>query len=103
MSYFRKFCMTLLLATSVTLLFSTFAVAQQESLDASAHGPADLTAASPEATANPPAAAADPAPPAPLPDTPSSAKAAADSGWRGAIAVYGWFPGSTWNRRSARP
>ncbi len=78
-------------------------------------GPADLSAANPAAAAEPaatadpappanPAASADPAPtaspaaaappaaPAPLPDTPSSSKAAADDGWRGTIAIYGWFP-----------
>src|SRR5690242_17326319 len=60
-----------------------FAVLTITSL-ALAQGPADLSAA------NPPAAA-EPASPAPLPDTASQAQAS--DGWRGAISIYGWFPG----------
>ncbi len=98
MSDFRKVCLTLLLTTSVALLFCTFAAAQDQPLDASVYGPADPTAASSPAAADPvptasPAASADPASPVPLPDTPSSSNAAADNGWRGQIAVYGWFAG----------
>jgi len=52
------------------------------SMSAVAQGPADLTAATPAATADPPA-------PAPQ----QSAAAGTDDGWRGQIAIYGWFPG----------
>jgi len=34
-----------------------------------------------------------PAPAQPLPDSPSTSKAASDDAWRVKIAVYGWFPG----------
>ncbi len=38
-------------------------------------------------------ASSEPAPPPALPDAPSSA-ASTDSGWRGAVSLYGWFPGA---------
>lgn len=64
----------ILLSLTLTMFYSS-AIAQ---------GPADLSAASPETSA-------DPAPPAPLPDTPSAALS--DDAWRARISVYGWFPG----------
>lgn len=63
---------------------------------ASAQGPADLSAAAPEATADPagtatPAASSDPLPANPVPQ--SNPFTASGDGWRGAISIYGWFPG----------
>ena len=65
---------------------------------AHAQGPADLSAADPTAAADAapaadPAPAASPAPAAPLPDTPSTSKAAADDSWRVRMSIYGWFAG----------
>ena len=65
------------------------------SLSALAQGPADLKAATPatsavDATASPDAAALPDAPPPPTQDPTGSG---ASDGWRGAIAIYGWFPG----------
>ena len=65
------------------------------SLSALAQGPADLKAATPatsavDATASPDAAALPDAPPPPTQDPTGSG---ASDGWRGQIAIYGWFPG----------
>ncbi len=84
MSSFWKAFLALLLAAGVTLLFPTLATAQAPSVDARAQGPADLSAASSVADADP------------LPQNPAPQKdASADTGdgWRGQIAVYGWFAG----------
>jgi hypothetical protein len=64
-----------LLATTLTV-FGGSAIAQ---------GPADLSAASPDAKA-------DPSPAAPLPDA-ASASAMADAAWKFKLSIYGWFPG----------
>ncbi len=65
------------------------------SLSALAQGPADLAAATPATTATDPTASPDAAsgglPPAPQPQ--QSAAADPGDGWRGTIAVYGWFAG----------
>ena len=84
MKAFRGVRSALLLALTLGILFGVSSIAQ---------GPANLSAANSNATADP-AANADPAPasPAPLPDSASASKAAADDGWRGTIAIYGWFP-----------
>jgi hypothetical protein len=77
-----KFCFLVLLTLS--LLLCTSVVAQ---------GPAEVSAATPattaEADALPPAA--DGLPPAPQPQ--QSAAADPSDGWRGTVAVYGWFAG----------
>ncbi len=78
MKVLRTIRSAFLLALIFGILFCISSIAQ---------GPADLSAATPAANADPA-----PAPPAPLPDTPSTT-ASDDSGWRVKIAVYGWFPG----------
>ncbi len=82
MSVFRTIRSALLLALTFGILFCASAIAQ---------GPAELSAANPDATANPAANAA-PAPAAPLPDAPSAA-ASADDSWKFKMSIYGWFPG----------
>ncbi len=66
------------------------------SLSALAQGPADLKAATPttsavDATASPDATALPDAPPPPTQDP--TGYDSSSSGWRGTIAIYGWFPG----------
>ena len=81
MSSHRK---TLLLGTAMALTLSL-------SIFAHAQGPANVAATTPPTTADP-----SPTPPTPLPPTPQpqTSMAADDSdGWRGQIAIYGWFPG----------
>src|ERR1039457_3572968 len=75
MNSYRKVFFTGSAGITLSLLLSMSAVAQ---------GPAELTAATPATTS-------DSLPPAPEPQT--SAAASADDGWRGAITIYGWFPG----------
>jgi len=69
-------CKTLIaVALTLTLLLCMPAFAQ---------GPAEVTAATP-------ATVADPLPPTPQPQ--ASTASSSDDGWRGQIAIYGWFPG----------
>jgi len=75
-----------------TLLFViAMALTLSLSIPAHAQGPADVAAVTPPTTAD-----ASPTPPNPLPPNPQpqTSTAADDSdGWRGQIAIYGWFPG----------
>ncbi len=60
-------------------------------LSAIAQGPSDVAAVTPPTTAD-----ASPTPPTPLPPNPqpqTSTSADDSDGWRGQIAIYGWFPG----------
>ncbi len=69
------------------LVVSAFVLTLCLSMRAFAQGPSDLSAATLATTAD--------APPA-LPAAPEPQQSAADStsdGWRGQIAIYGWFPG----------
>src|ERR1700722_7965349 len=67
-----------------TLIVAAFTLILLLSMPAFAQGPAEVSAATPATVADPP-------PPAPQPQT---STAAGDSdGWRGQIAIYGWFPG----------
>src|ERR1039457_4928280 len=75
MNSYRKVFFAVSAGVTLSLVRSMSAVAQ---------GPAELTAATPATTS-------DSLPPAPEPQT--SAAASADDGWRGAITIYGWFPG----------
>ena len=77
MTFFRALRFTVLSLVTLSVLLA---------LPGWAQGPATLNA-------DTEAAGAPPSDPAPLPDAPSSSNAAADSGWRGQIAVYGWFAG----------
>ena len=94
MKAYRKVYFAVLAAIVVSLL---------SGVAASAQGPAELSTATPAASADPPAtadpvASADPAASFdPLPANPvpqQSASAGAGDGWRGAISIYGWFPGA---------
>ena len=71
----RKVFFAVSAGVTLSLLLSMSAVAQ---------GPAALTAATPATTS-------DALAPAPEPQT--SAAGSADDGWRGAVSIYGWFPG----------
>ncbi len=67
----------------------TIALTLSLSMPAHAQGPADLSAATPATTA-------DGTPTAPLPPAPDPQQSTMDNtpdGWRGQIAIYGWFPG----------
>jgi outer membrane protein OmpA-like peptidoglycan-associated protein len=77
-SYRKNF--VIVVAMALTLFLSTLALAQ---------GPADATVATPATTSD-----ATPPTPPPVPEPQQSAAAAnTDDGWRGQIAVYGWFAG----------
>src|ERR1017187_3906159 len=79
MNWHRK-TLVALFAMALTLFLS---------MPAHAQGPADVAATTPPTTA-------DASPTAPLPPNPQpqTSTAADDSdGWRGQIAIYGWFPG----------
>jgi hypothetical protein len=83
MTSYRKLCFAVLAGIILSLLLCMSAAAQ---------GPADLTAATPPATPDSsPDATSDGLPPAPQPQ--QSAAADPGDGWRGTIAVYGWFAG----------
>src|SRR5580698_9477450 len=71
----------------ILLVLVTMALTLSLAVRAHAQGPAEATAITP-----PPSAAANPTPP--LPPNPEPQQSADDSdGWRGQIAIYGWFPG----------
>jgi hypothetical protein len=79
MNSYRKI---LLVIVAMVLMLSLSVLAH-------AQGPADISATTP-------ATSADAFPPAPLPPSPDPQQSATDStadGWRGQIAIYGWFPG----------
>src|SRR5580704_3412767 len=83
MTSYRKLCFAVLAGIILSLLLCMSAAAQ---------GPADLTAATQPATPDSsPDATSDGLPPAPQPQ--QSAAADPGDGWRGTIAVYGWFAG----------
>ncbi len=75
MNLHRKVYFALLAAIIMTVLTS---------VPVSAQGPADSSAATP-------AASADPLPANPVPQ--QGASATTYDGWRGAVSIYGWFPG----------
>jgi hypothetical protein len=78
MNSYRK-SLVVTVAMALVLLLSMSALAQ---------GPVDAAAATPVATTD-----AVPPPPPPTPEPQQSAAASADDGWRGQIAIYGWFAG----------
>jgi hypothetical protein len=78
MNSYRK-SLVVTVAMALVLLLSMSALAQ---------GPVDAAAATPVATTD-----AVPPPPPPTPEPQQSAAACADDGWRGQIAIYGWFAG----------
>jgi hypothetical protein len=86
MSSYRKVCFATLAAVLLSVLFC---------LPTSAEEPADPGTAPPATTADlataPPATTSDALPPAPDPQ--QSAAASAGDGWRGTVAIYGWFAG----------
>ena len=85
-SYFKTLVMVV--ALTLTLMLC---------LPASAQGPADLATTTPVTTADAaassaPAATPDPAP-VPNPTPQFGTSGAAGDGWRGGVAIYGWFSG----------
>ncbi len=83
MNSHRRVWLSFLFAAMVSLLAS---------VAASAQGPTNLAAATPPTTTDSsPDATSDGLPPAPQPQ--QSAAADPGDGWRGTIAIYGWFPG----------
>src|SRR5580704_1663915 len=76
---FRHKTLLVVVAMALTLSPSIFANAQ---------GPADVAVATPATNTD----ALPPAPP-PTPEPQQSAPDSTPDGWRGQIAIYGWFPG----------
>jgi hypothetical protein len=97
MSSYRKVCFATLTAVILSVLFCLPASAE-EPADPPTEPPAtttDLATAMPTTTADPatapPATTSDALPPAPDPQ--QSAASSAGDGWRGTVAIYGWFAG----------
>src|ERR1035437_9654059 len=81
MNFYRKtFCIAAAVTLTLLLCASTFA-----------QGPADVAATTPPTTADASSNPPTPQPPSPQPQT--SIAADDSDGWRGQIAIYGWFPG----------
>ena len=83
MKFSRKTFLGVFVGLALSLLFS---------LPAFAQGPAEVSTATPAATPDSsPDATSDGLPPAPQPQ--QSAAADPGDGWRGTVAIYGWFAG----------